>query len=105
MIHLTVESDVGGGLMPDQTDSKTGWQQVRGLVLAAGALAGAILAVVGLWNLFFSPDEGEQASVDLAMVQPVNLHDFDFDQATDGLPAATEGLARTRMTIDLVAAP
>ena len=91
--------------MPNQTDSKSGWQQIRGLVLAAGALAGAILAVIGLWNLFFSPDEGEQASVDLTMVQPVNLHDFDFDQATDGLPTAPEGMADVHMTIDLVAAP
>ncbi|MFF2493520.1 hypothetical protein [Agromyces sp. NPDC058064] len=99
--------------MSAETEPKSRWQQVKALVLTAGGLAGAILAVVGVWNLFFSPDEGEQVSLELEQLEDQKLHDFDFDEASRGLtsasgPAVEEmgpGQASVELTVVAVPSP
>ncbi|MCR2799473.1 hypothetical protein QNO21_10080 [Microbacterium sp. zg-Y818] len=69
-------------------ERQTVWQRAKGVVVSAGALATAVIAVVGVWNWLSPRDVQDAASVELALVSRSTLHEYSFQtqQDFDGLP-------------------
>lgn len=56
-------------------------------LLAAGALAGALTAVLGLWDRFFPPDNEDVATIEMVeIIKQANLSDFTSAQLGTSLP-------------------
>ena len=77
-----------GPLVSINLERPTVWQRAKAAVVSAGALATAVIAVVGVWNWLSPRDVQDAASVELALVSRSTLHEYSFQtqQDFDSLP-------------------
>lgn len=101
-------------MMSANTESRTIWQRAKALVVSAGAVATAVIAVVGVWTWLSPRDVQDAASVDLALVSRSTLHEYSLQvphafeglaENPDGHASANHGIGIVRLAAHVAAVP